>query len=713
MAFGSDGKSKSNLMATGSRDGLVKLWSVSGANEVDLVHACRDHEGYVNAVTVLPPSDVHPAGLVVSGGADSMVRMLDVGSRLVTGVLAGHTGNVAALGHFGAEVVISGSWDSTAIVWDGRTGARLFTLRGHTNAVWAVLALSATDFVTASADKTIKVWQGDRCVRTLTGHADCPRALGVLRPGVLVSAGNDNAVRTWDLATGAMTGAWEDAHSAYIYSLALLENGLLATAGEDRCIRLWDAQARQCVQSIAVPATSVWALAPIPDCDDLVCGTSDGHVYVYTSEPARQLFDEALLEVYEEKLRQAIISRQTIDSSAVSSRDRLGAPGSTPGEHIIVEGNGRVEAYQWDGLQWTKIGDVVDSSGASVRQEFEGQLYDHVFDVQVEDGAAAYKLPYNLDDNPYAAAQKFAARHSLPPSYVDQIVEFILKNTGQGGAAPKQPELFNPYQTPASASAPAPAQPASGLLGEPVRLAAANLDGIAKKIAEFNTVEGAAIDGSRIDALVAYLKKATRAVPAGLQATFEALAAWPADRLFPVLDLARIVALEEQLAPSVASFVALLCLHPIPVAADPKAASANVTMHLRLLTNAFQSKALWQSVVKPNELLLAKTVRSLMAVPQKEPALPYQCLFNFCVGVSKDAEPGDDFCKYLLALLLEKARALGQQPGGDDLPVRLLLSAICAVKAKLPKAQVRSLLNEVAVFQSHPAGGALVGLLTQ
>lgn len=40
------------------------------------------------------------------------------------------------------------------------------------------------------------------------------------------------------------------------------------------------------------------------------------------------------------------------------------------------------------------------------------------------------KLPYNVNENPYAAAQRFLFANELPLSYIDQIADFIEKNTG-------------------------------------------------------------------------------------------------------------------------------------------------------------------------------------------------------------------------------------------------------------------------------------------
>ena len=41
------------------------------------------------------------------------------------------------------------------------------------------------------------------------------------------------------------------------------------------------------------------------------------------------------------------------------------------------------------------------------------QEYDYVFDVDITDGAPALKLPFNVGDNPYTAAELFLENNQL------------------------------------------------------------------------------------------------------------------------------------------------------------------------------------------------------------------------------------------------------------------------------------------------------------
>lgn len=97
----------------------------------------------------------------------------------------------------------------------------------------------------------------------------------------------------------------------------------------------------------------------------------------------------------------------------------------------MVRNDGSVEAHQWSAAtkSWTKIGDVVNAVSQNQRQIHDGIEYDYVFSVDIEEGAPPLKLPYNVSQNPYEAAQKFLERNGLEMGYVDQVVKFIEQNT--------------------------------------------------------------------------------------------------------------------------------------------------------------------------------------------------------------------------------------------------------------------------------------------
>ena len=57
--------------------------------------------------------------------------------------------------------------------------------------------------------------------------------------------------------------------------------------------------------------------------------------------------------------------------------------------------------------------------------------YDFIFNVDLEDGQPAIKLPYNLSQDPWRAAQNFIHTRKLPIVYLEQVANFIIQNTAQ------------------------------------------------------------------------------------------------------------------------------------------------------------------------------------------------------------------------------------------------------------------------------------------
>lgn len=113
----------------------------------------------------------------------------------------------------------------------------------------------------------------------------------------------------------------------------------------------------------------------------------------------------------------------------------------------MIRKAGLVEAHQWDTatMSWQKIGDVVDAVGSGRKQLYQGKEYDYVFDVDVQDGVPPLKLPYNANENPYSAAQRFLQNNDLPLSYLDEVVRFIEKNTQGVNLASGTNDFVDPF----------------------------------------------------------------------------------------------------------------------------------------------------------------------------------------------------------------------------------------------------------------------------
>lgn len=356
--------------------------------------------------------------------------------------LIGHTNNVCALAvgvhpATGRPVLVSGSWDMTARVWDLATAQSVQTLQGHTMAVWAVAFLENGDIATASADKTVRIWRDGHTVRTLTAHTDCIRALAVV-PGLgVLSAANDATLILWS-GDGECLQTFHG-HTAYVYAVALLPDGDVVSTGEDRSLRVW--HNGECVQTILHPADSIWSVATLAN-GDVATAANDGVVRVFSRDPAR-FAPEAVAQAFDAAVSAHAIPAEAmdLDPSTVAGPEALGQPGKKAGEVKMVRNGGVIEAYQWNGetFQWDKVGVVTEVRQQS-KKLYNGAEYDFVFDVDLEDGGPPRKLPYNLDENPYMAAQNFIHREEISQSALDTIARFIIDNTKHARRAPAAPQ---------------------------------------------------------------------------------------------------------------------------------------------------------------------------------------------------------------------------------------------------------------------------------
>ncbi len=276
--------------------------------------------------------------------------------------------------------------------------------------------------------------------------------------------------------------------------------------------------------------------------------------------------------------------------------------------------------------RWVHVGTVVDSSGSSGRKvQFNGQEYDYVFDVDIEEGKPALKLPYNLSENPYEAATKFLGNNELPISYIDEVAKFIVSNTkgatiGQTAEAPADPYGSDSRYKPDQVEQPKKYLPHTEYLS----LTQAKWEPVAKKLRSLNEKHILAgnkhiamnPDGlSRLETVLqATMGKPVQKTenPAALldaqRSIYTFLTRWPYSDRLPAFDVLRCFVTRPSSAslkdPKYGSLIdiilraALATQDPIPTADEPlsdllntldasKLNTNNIMMALRTLTNLF------------------------------------------------------------------------------------------------------------------------------
>lgn len=414
--------------ASVSRDGTARVWTLDNDKVwKDLI--INNNEYFLNSVCYDSRDDI-----IYYSGKDALINGSSIFATLTnnpTYTLIGHKENVCGL-NIQNHQLISSSWDKTAKVWS--EGVLKYTLVGHKASVWdaKMFPNDPERFITVSADKTVKIWAKDKVIKTLQGiHTDVIRHIEFLNDNgtLFATCSNDGLIKICTL-DGEIVQTLEG-HESFVYNIKVTADGMIISCGEDRSVRIWDSKGIV-KQVIRLPAISIWAVDILPN-GDLIVGSSDNLIRVFTQDKTRFASNDEIAELLKE-VESSTLNSQTmdLDESKISSYDILQKPGNKEGQTSVVRApNGVIEAHQFSNGKWTKIGDVVGSSnsGTDRKVEFEGKQYDFVFDVDIEEGKPPLKLPINISDNPYDIAEKFILNHELPTSYMDQIVNFIIKNT--------------------------------------------------------------------------------------------------------------------------------------------------------------------------------------------------------------------------------------------------------------------------------------------
>ncbi len=196
------------------------------------------------------PQPETDAKLLISCSADGQVRLwsLEIWSCLC--IYKGHDGPVMSLswgphGHYFA----TGGWDKTVRVWSQDHASAQRLLVGHDTAISAIAwhpngtyVFSASD----EADKSIRMWtvSNGNCVRIFTGHVDYISTLECAPNGkILASADIGGNIFLWDIAKGTRMKRCRGHGRGGIWSLAFsVESNIIVSGGQDNTVRVWDVE---------------------------------------------------------------------------------------------------------------------------------------------------------------------------------------------------------------------------------------------------------------------------------------------------------------------------------------------------------------------------------------------------------------------------------------------------------------------------------------
>lgn len=550
-------------IATSSRDRTIRFWSLKQASDSAYTSSkiLLGHTSFVGPLAWISPNEQYPEGALISGGMDTLVLVWNLATGEKVQTLKGHKMQVTGVALDGSDI-LSSSVDCTLRRWKGEHQSEVW--EAHKAPIQAVRALPSGELITGSSDSTIKLWKGSKCTHTFTGHTDTVRGLAIMPDLGILSASHDGSIRLWAL-TGQVLMEMVG-HTAIVYSVDAHKSGLVVSGSEDGSAKIW--KDGVCIQSIEHPGC-VWDVKFLEN-GDIVTACSDGVARVWTVQQDK-IAETIELEAYASLISQYKGSRKRVGGlklEELPGLEALQAPGTKDGQTLVVREGDNGVAYAWNMKEqnWDKIGEVVDGPDDGMKRPvLDGVQYDYVFDVDIGDGEPIRKLPYNRSDNAYDTADKWLLKENLPLSYRQQVVEFILQNSGQ-----KDFILDSSFRDPyTGSSAYVPGQPSKSATSTKLTFKhipkkgmlvfdAAQFDGILKKISEFsNTLRSdpnqqslslSEDETSRLGAIAKVLKDTShyhtsRFSDDDLRLLLKLLNSWPVSMMFPVIDILRMVVL--------------------------------------------------------------------------------------------------------------------------------------------------------------------------
>ncbi|MBW4670871.1 MAG: WD40 repeat domain-containing protein [Cyanomargarita calcarea GSE-NOS-MK-12-04C] len=230
-------------LVSGGADSTIKIWHVGAKDLIDILHK---HNGMVRCVEFTPDGR-----MLATGGDDRKILFWDLMQRQVCMTLslddtAAHSMTFSQDG----QILVTGSYRKIK-VWGLSPGVGLLTcepellhsLTGHTHIVRSLAVSSDSKLlVSGCGDKTIKIWnlETGELIRTLTGHRDGVYAIALSPDDKIIASGSaDKTIKLWYAKTGELLGTFVG-HANTITAVKFSTSGEILVSGSlDKTIKIW------------------------------------------------------------------------------------------------------------------------------------------------------------------------------------------------------------------------------------------------------------------------------------------------------------------------------------------------------------------------------------------------------------------------------------------------------------------------------------------
>jgi WD40 repeat protein len=281
----------SPILASGSR-GETKLWDLSKGELIDTFSeypwVISGQVDEINSLAFSPDGQT-----LVSGGADSTIKIWHAGARDLIDILHKHNGMVRCVAFTpDGRMLATGGDDRKIMFWDLMQRQVSIALSLDDTAAHSLAFSQDGNTLITGSYRKIKVWrlsEGGRIVdfnsqpeHILIGHSHIVHSLAVSTDGnLLVSGSRDRTIKMWDLETGKIIRTLKG-HQDGVYAIALSpDDKIIASASADKTIKLWHQETGELLSTFVGHSNTVTALAFTASGEMLVSGSLDRTIKIW------------------------------------------------------------------------------------------------------------------------------------------------------------------------------------------------------------------------------------------------------------------------------------------------------------------------------------------------------------------------------------------------------------------------------------------------
>ncbi|GAM18632.1 hypothetical protein SAMD00019534_018070 [Acytostelium subglobosum LB1] len=283
LALVAHGHKETNALITGSADSTLKVWDMTSTR---CLGTLEGHGGWVNSIEVGADSKVF------SSSYDKTIKLWDLSKCAKIKSFRGHKGSISCLRIFDSHQIISGSYDNTIGVWDDRASKPSATLVGHQQPIMT-LVCDGYKVISGSRDTNIRIWdiRTMSTLKILSGHSDWIKCMEH-DMDTLLTGSCDGKVKVWSVESGECLRTLQG-HSGSINSL-LLHRGdeddnnqrKFITASADSTLQVWDSNYAESYHTLSGHTDEVMGVKSFIN-SLVVSGSYDGTVKLWDVNTGR------------------------------------------------------------------------------------------------------------------------------------------------------------------------------------------------------------------------------------------------------------------------------------------------------------------------------------------------------------------------------------------------------------------------------------------